>query len=147
MSEIEELKQLVAQQRRDMQTQNAVMKAQSDANQNIGSDLLARASAPPAVVMVPEAGAMAAAAAVVPIGDKVNKLSIALKKSYEVKGCREVNDMSIREWLTMFHQEVSARKWMYGVTDDLTCDGIVELFKHRMDHLVDLLFGGSLGDS
>ena len=76
MSEIDELRQLVAQHRREMQTQNAVMKALCDANQKIVSDLLARACAPPAVVVVPEAGIAAAARATADVGAKLDSVQV-----------------------------------------------------------------------
>ena len=119
-----------------MKAQNAEMKAQSAVNQKIVSDLiaeLARACTPP--VVVPDAGVAAEAAAIVVRGDKVNKLSIALRMSYEV-GEYEVNDMSIKEWLTRFDQEITALKRIYGVAGDLTRDEIVEFFKDRMDYNV-----------
>ena len=137
MSEIDELRQLVAQQMRDMQTQNAQY-------QKLVADLiaeLARAPARDSGVVVAEAASGATAAR----ADKISEMSLALRKGHRVKNLSEMSEMSIREYLTMFDQEVSALKVMHGVTDDLARDEIVELFKNRMDHLVDLLCGGSYG--
>ena len=84
MSEIDELRQLVAQHRREMQTQNAVMKALCDANQKIVSDFLTRARAPPAVVVVPEAGAAAAARATADVGAKLD--SVQMREDNTIDG-------------------------------------------------------------
>ena len=79
------------------------------------------------------AAAAARATAVAARAEKINKMSLALRKSQKVREFREMNDISIKEWLTRFDQEVSTLKRMYNVTDDLTCDEIVELFKDRTD--------------
>ena len=138
MSEINELKQLVAQQTRDMQAQNAANQARDAINQKLVADLvveLAQARAP-----AEDGGAAAvaavAAAVVAARADRINKMNIALRKSQKVKEYREMNDISIKEWLTRFDQEINALKRIYGVVGDLTRDEIVEFFKDRLDYKV-----------
>ena len=95
MSEIEDLKKLVGE------------------SQKMVADLiaeLARACAPA------DGGVAAAAAAVAATrADRINKMNIALRKSQKVKEYREMNDISIKEWLTRFDQEINALKRIYGV--------------------------------
>ena len=64
----------------------------------------------------------------------MNRISVSL--SQHIKEFKEVSDISIKEWLTRFDQEVTTLKRMYNVTDDLTCDEIVQLFKDRLDYKV-----------
>ena len=137
MSELDELKQLVAQQTRDMQAQNAANQARDAINQKLVACLigeLARGHAPAEDGGVAAAGA--AAAVVAARAERINKMNIALRKSQKVKEYREVNDISIKEWLTRFDQEINALKRIYGVIGDLTRDEIVEFFKDRLDYKV-----------
>ena len=106
MSEIDELRQLVAQHRREMQTQNAVMKALCDANQKIVSDLLARGCAPPAVVVVPEAGAAAATRATADARAKLD--SVQVREDDTIDG-EMISVHSLQE------QPVSQSQW-YGAS-------------------------------
>ena len=127
MGDIAELKQLVAQQTRDAAA------AQKRVDDLIAE--LARARMAPAhVPAVPDAGAIAAAAAA--RADKVSKLGIALRKSYKVKEFKDTHDGSVKEWLTRFDQEITTLKKMSGVVDALTRDEIVELFKDKLEYAV-----------
>ena len=86
MSELDELKQLVAQQTRDMQAQNAANQARDAINQKLVADLvaeLARARAPAEDGGV--AAAAAAAAVVAARAERIIKMNIALRKSQKVK--------------------------------------------------------------
>ena len=116
MSEIEDLKKLVGD------------------SQKMVADLVAEL----ARARVPADGgvAMAAAAVAATRADRINKMNIALRKSQKVKEYREMNDISIKEWLTRFDQEINALKRIYGVVGDLTRDEIVEFFKDRLDYKV-----------
>ena len=138
MSELDELKQLVAQQTRDMQAQNAANQARDAINKKLVADLVAELAR--ARVPAKDGGGVAAAAAAAAVvaarAERINKMNIALRKSQKVKEYREMNDISIKEWLTRFDQEITALKRIYGVTDDLTCDEIVEFFKDRLDYKV-----------
>ena len=60
-----------------------------------------------------------------PGAERVNKRSLARRKSQKVREFREMNDISIKEWLTRFDQEVTTLKRIYNVTDDLTRDEII----------------------
>ena len=104
MSEIDELRQLVAQQTRDMQTQNAQ-------SQKMVADLIAELARARALAEDDGAAAVAAAAtaratAVAVRAEKINKMSLALHKSQKVREFKEVNDISIKEWLTRFDQKL-----------------------------------------
>ena len=39
-------------------------------------------------------------------------------------------------WLTKFDQEIATLKRMSGITDDLSCDKIVELFRDKLEYQV-----------
>ena len=97
---------------------------------------LARARAPPEVPVDDGAAAAVRAVTVAARAERINKMNIALRKSQKVKEYIEMNDISIKEWLTRFDQEITALKRIYGVTDDLTRDEIVEFFKDRLDYKV-----------
>ena len=98
MSEIGELRQFVAQQMRELQTQSALY-------QKLVTDLigeLAKVYAPPRDNGVVEAAAVTMASATK--ADKINEMSLALRKGHRVKNLSEMSEMSIREWLDMFDQ-------------------------------------------
>ena len=105
MGDIEELKNLVAQQARDTASLIAEMAR------------MRAAPAGPAHVPDPDA---AAAALVVARADKVSKLGVSLRKSYKVKEFKDNNEKSVKEWLTRWDQEVNTLKKMCNITDDLT---------------------------
>ena len=135
MSDLQVLQDLVKQQIEAA----AASQKRADDSQKMIEDLvaeLARVRAAPAEPDADAAAEAAAAAALVVRADKINKLRIALRKSYKVKEFREVNDISIKEWLTRFDQEVSTLKRMYNITDDLSRDECVELLKDRLEYQV-----------
>ena len=105
MDQIQELKDLVNQQARD--TANLIAE-------------LARARGAPGpggpAHVVPDAAAAAAAAR----ADKISKLGISLRKSYKVKEFKDVNEGSVKEWLTRFDQEIITLKKLSDIADDLT---------------------------
>ena len=89
VNEVQELKNLVDRQSRDTA---ALIEA------------LARrrgAPGPGGPAHVPDAAEVAAARV-----DKISKLGISLRKSYKVKEFKDVNESSVKEWLTRFDQEV-----------------------------------------
>ena len=118
MGDIAELKELVAQQSRDaiaaqkrvddLIAELARARLAAIAAQKRVVDLIAElararlaAPAPPVhIPVVPNAGAIAVAAAA--RTDKVSKLGIALRKSYKVKEFKDTHDGSVKEWLTRF---------------------------------------------
>ena len=102
MADIEELKQLVAQQTKDLQEKNAASQRWVDAL------IQALADARATLVHVPDADpAVAAVAAVVARVEKISKLGIALRKSYKVKEFKDNNENSVKKWLTRWDQEVN----------------------------------------
>ena len=120
MGDVEALKELLASQALAHEARDQSTKRMID---NLIAELArGRAGVPPD----------AAAARV----DKVSKLAIALRKSLKVKEFREVNDCTVKEWLSRFHQEVITLKKLCGIADELTRDEIVELFKDRLDYAV-----------
>ena len=131
MGDIAELKELVAQQSRDA---IAAQKRVDDLIAELARARLAATAAPAHISVVPDAGAIAAAAAA--RVDKVSKLGIALRKSYKVKEFKDTHDGSVKEWLTRFDQEITTLKKMSGVADDLSRDEIVELFKDKLEYAV-----------
>ena len=103
VNEVQKLKNLVDRQSRDTA---ALIEA------------LARrrgAPGPGGPAHVPDAAEVAAARA-----DKISKLDISLRKSYKVKEFKDVNESSVKEWLTKFEQEVTTLKKLNGIADDLT---------------------------
>ena len=131
MADIEELKQLVAQQTRDLQAQNLASQKRVD-------DLIqALADARMAPVHVPEVEpGVAVAAAVIAHAEKISKLGIALRKSYKVKEFKDNHEGSVKEWLTRWDQEINTLKKMCNIADDLTRGETVELFKDKLEYAV-----------
>ena len=119
--QIQELKDLVAQQARD--TANLIAE-------------MARMRAAPVPAAAPVVHVPAAPNAAAVRGDKISKLGIALRKSYKVKEFRETHDFSVKEWMTRFDQEITALKKMNGIVGDLTRDEMIELFKDKLDYAV-----------
>ena len=121
MGDIQELKDLVAQQARD--TANLIAE-------------MARMRAPPpgggGPAHVPDAGAVAAAAR----ADKISKLGVSLRKSYKVKEFKDTHEGSVKEWLTRLDQEITTLKKMSGIVVDLTREESVELFKDKLEYQV-----------
>ena len=52
--------------------------------------------------------------------EKLAKLNLALRKSTKVKEYRDTQEMSIKEWLKKYEQEILVLKRMSGIDDDLT---------------------------
>ena len=119
--DIQELKDLVAQQARDTATLIAEMAR------------MRAAPVPGAPVQDADAAARALVAA---RADKVSKLGVSLRKSYKVKEFKDTNEGSIKEWLTRFDQEIATLKRMSGIADDLSREEIVELFKDKLEYQV-----------
>ena len=123
VDQMQELKDLVNQQARDTATLIAE---------------LARARGAPGPggpAHVPDRGAAAAAR----MADKISKLGISLRKAYKVKEFKDVNEGSVKEWLTRFDQEIITLKKLSGIADGLIREEIVELFLRLPQKI---LYGG-----
>ena len=133
MGEIQELKDVVAQQVRQ------AAEAQGRVDALIAE--MARLRAPPGVpaadgvVPVPDPDAIVRAAAAAR-ADKLSKLGISLRKSYKVREFKDNNENSVKEWLTRLDQEIVTLKKMSGIVEDLTREELVELFKDRLEYQV-----------
>ena len=130
--DIEELKGLVAKQIKEA----AAAQVRQDAL--IAELQRARIAHPgaPADGDADAAAAAADAARVAARTEKFNKLAIALRKSFKVKEYKDSGAETIKEWLLKFDQEITTLKRYSGITDDLSRDEWVELFKDKLDHQV-----------
>ena len=126
-AELEEMKRLVER----MTTAATTMQEE---NLKLITALNARPAAP-----VGGAAALPAAAAVDPAvvrGEKMAKLNFALRKSIKIKDFKEAQDVSIRDWIKRFDQEIQAVKKMSGINDNLTRDEMVDCMKDKLDYAV-----------
>ena len=69
-------------------------------------------------------------------GKKMAKLNFALRKSVKIKDFKEAQDVSIRDWIKRFDQEIQAVKKMSGINDNLTRDEMVDCIKDKLDYAV-----------
>ena len=143
MSDIDELKSLVTQQVREAAAAQArqdqlIAAAQARQDALIAELTRARIAHPgaPADGDADAAATAADAARVAARTEKFNKLAIALRKSFKVKEYKDSGAETIKEWLLKFNQEITTLKRYSGITDDLSRDEWVELFKDKLDHQV-----------
>ena len=143
MGDIEELRNLVAQQADLVAQQVREAAAAHRRQENLIAELVRGREAvaagpvvdPDAVAAAAEAAAAAAEAArLVARTEKFNKLAYALQKSYKVKEYKDGGGEIIKEWLSKSDQEVGTLKSYSGIIDDLTREEWVELFKDKLDH-------------
>ena len=69
-------------------------------------------------------------------GEKMAKLNFALRKSVKIKDFKEAQDVSIRDWIKRFDQEIQAVKKMSGINDNLTRDEMIDCMKDKLDYAV-----------
>ena len=68
--------------------------------------------------------------------EKLAKLNLALRKSTKVKEYKNTQEMSIKEWLKKYEQEILVLKRMSGIDDDLTNTESVQMLKDKLDYHV-----------
>ena len=69
--------------------------------------------------------------------EKIAKLELSMRKSVKVKDFKEGQEtITVKEWLSKFHDEMLACKRMSGIRNDLTREEIVVLFKDKLDYAV-----------
>ena len=137
MSEVAELRALVAKMATDGAKREEAMAAQTAKMQEENTRLItalttARAGAggrqPLQVGALPNEAAIRA--------EKLQKLSLALRKSNKIKDFTDTQTTNIREWLRRFEAELMTLKKMSGINDELQRDEVIECIKDRFDYSV-----------
>ena len=65
--------------------------------------------------------------------EKLQKLSVNLRKSSKIKEYKDTQELSIKEWLKKYVEEIQVLKRMSGIDDNLTSGEKVLLLKDRLD--------------
>ncbi len=65
--------------------------------------------------------------------DKIAKLSLALRKSGNVKDYKDTRDRNVKEWLKCFDQEVLHLKKMSSIANDLAREEYIECIRDKLD--------------
>ena len=69
--------------------------------------------------------------------EKFSKLELSMRKSTKVKDFKEAQEnISVKEWLNKFDEEMLTCKRMNGIHDNLTREEVVALFKDKLDYAV-----------
>ena len=53
--------------------------------------------------------------------EKISKLNLALRKSSKIKDYKDTQDLSMKEWLRKYEEEILVLKRMSGIDDALSC--------------------------
>ena len=61
--------------------------------------------------------------------EKLSKLNLALRKSSKIKEYKDTQEMSIKEWLKKYEEEILVLKRVSGIDDDLTSDEKILMLK------------------
>ena len=143
-SEIEELRALVAKMAVEeakrseaAETRADNMAAQAAKMQEDNAKLIAALANQPQVVqqqVAQQGGQQANVAAV--RGEKLQKLSLALRKSGKIKDFKDTQECKVRDWLKRFDQELLALKKMSGIDNDLQRDEVIDCLKDKLDYNV-----------
>ena len=65
--------------------------------------------------------------------EKVQKLSMCMRKSNRIKVFRHTNDSDIRKYIKKFEEELKSLKPMVGINNDLNRAEYVPLFRAALD--------------
>ena len=65
--------------------------------------------------------------------DKVQRLTIGLRKSGRIKDFRHTKESNIRTYIKKFDEEIKSLKSMVGIADNLSRDEYVPLFRASLD--------------
>ena len=68
--------------------------------------------------------------------EKLQKLSVNLRKSSKIKEYKDTQELSIKEWLKKYEEEIQVLKRMSGIDDNLTSEEKVLMLKDRLDYHV-----------
>ena len=68
--------------------------------------------------------------------EKLQRLTLALRKSNKIKDFKDVLETDIRQWLKKFDFEIIALKRLVGIVDDLTKDEYIPLIKDKLDYSI-----------
>ena len=141
MADIDALKALVDQQIKENIAAREEAKTDRDEANRRHNELLAemqrQRAAAPVGPAVPADPAARAAALVVARAEKISKIQLNLRKSNKLKEFKESTETgAVKEWLSKFDTEINTLKKMAGITDDLSRDELIELFKDRIEYQV-----------
>ena len=147
MADVEVLKHLVDQQikeniaaREEAKEERDEANRKHDESHQTIKDLLAELALQRAAHVgpaLPGDPAARAAAVVAARAEKISKMQLNLRKSNKLKEFKESTETgAVKEWLSKFNTEINTLKKMAGITDDLSRDELVELFKDRIEYQV-----------
>ena len=68
--------------------------------------------------------------------EKVQRLTLALRKSNKIKDFKESSETDIKTWLKKFDFEIVALKRMVGIGDDLTKAEYIPLICDKLDYTI-----------
>ena len=68
--------------------------------------------------------------------DKVQCLTLALRKSNKIRDFKDVLESDIREWVKKFDFEIAALKRMVGINNDLTREEYIPLLRDKLDYSI-----------
>ena len=68
--------------------------------------------------------------------EKLQRLTLALRKSNKIKDFKDVLETDIKTWLKKFDFEIVALKRMVGIGDDLTDVEYIPLCRDKIDYTV-----------
>ena len=123
--ELEEMKHLVERMA------NAATTMQEE-----NTKLIAALAVRPAAPVAAGGGAPGAPDPAIARSEKMAKVSFALRKSVKIKDFKEAQELSIRDWLKRFDQEIQAVKKKSGINDNLTRDETIDRMKDKLDYAV-----------
>ena len=64
--------------------------------------------------------------------EKIQCLTVGLRKSNKIKDFRDTVDANIKDWIKKFDFEITALKRMVGINDDLTRDEYIPLLRDKL---------------
>ena len=68
--------------------------------------------------------------------DKLQRLTLGLRKSNKIRDYKDTAESDIRLWLQRFDFEIAALKVMVGINDALSRDEIIPLLKDKLDYTI-----------
>ena len=68
--------------------------------------------------------------------EKLQRLTLALRKSNKIKDFKDVLETDIKTWLKKFDFEIVALKRMVGIADYLTKEEYIPLIRDKLDYTI-----------
>ena len=68
--------------------------------------------------------------------DKLQHLTLGLRKSNKIRDFKDVLESDIKEWVKKFDFEIAALKRMVGINDDLSKDEYIPLLRNKLDYSI-----------